>query len=392
MRPVVFGVLIVALGLRAPDVNAAERAADPSFAALVEEGDRAVAEWRLKDAAKAYAAAFQLRQDPTVLGRWGLLVLDLGDEVAAAHKLLEALEGGGGAHPAERARFYEAYTEVRAKVCRLDVSTTAGAEVRIDGQILTTAAAHPDFFRFVLPGEHELQARLKGYAMRRVIVITRKGTREHVPLELAPLPADSEEDAEVRPKKLPADDEEDAEVRPKKKPRATSSPPRFPNSPAGAGARLVLGGGAVAAWGSAPGVAGGALAFGAARWEAFSLGGEVRGVLSFQRLLEAPSLLPWSWSLTVPACWHRSAGFLCGLAELEGNGISFVTSFQSVVAGVGVRGGAEFPLSLWRGVHVRIWGDGLLRAPAPFLTTGRVHLWQGLPFGVAAGVALGTTL
>ena len=123
------------------------------FSVLVRTGDTARKQGRLDDAFIAYGSALQLREDPTVRGRLGLLAAS-SDAVVAANSLLRALEGNGGADEAEKKAFAGAFLGVRAKVCQLLVrGNVYDAQVRIDDSI-SGENLGPAYKVFLAPGVH----------------------------------------------------------------------------------------------------------------------------------------------------------------------------------------------------------------------------------------------
>jgi hypothetical protein len=159
----------------------------PTFEEHVRAGDSARAAGRLKDAISAYVAALQLKDDPSVAGKLGLILFRLKDTRRAANMLVRAIEDQTVLSPRERTQVLAAWEAVRSKVCRLTIDPgPAGAEILIDGNVIDEAAAGP-FVLFVDPGEHEVTARLKGYEDDTKRFTAPKGGVETVTLDPRPI-------------------------------------------------------------------------------------------------------------------------------------------------------------------------------------------------------------
>jgi|GEM_PF-6925494 len=150
---------------QAPSTSTASNAEtdDARFRRLKAEGDRAVAERRLSDAIKAYNAASDVRPDPLIMGRMGLVISYFDDPLAfetAASLLYEAVANAAGANTQEKDAFFAAYKRMRRLVCKLSI-TTNDANTLIDlgkgykNQLIT-------FFVFVKKGKGEGVAKLEG--------------------------------------------------------------------------------------------------------------------------------------------------------------------------------------------------------------------------------------
>ncbi|WP_437897459.1 hypothetical protein [Sorangium sp. So ce124] len=177
------------------------------------------------------------------------------------------------------------------------------------------------------------------------------------------------------------------------------APPRssaLPRIPAG---RLswVAGLGAVTGLGMTPGVAGGpALSFGA-RWPAWSVTLEVRGLASLSGNVEAVDVSVSTLTTDVVFCLDRRSLFACGLAELgilhaAPNVPLNATSRLNLHSGFGARAGIEWPLSenLSARAHADVVrpvaGAAILRhpgAPEP-----ERPVWRAPALAVALGIGL----
>jgi hypothetical protein len=171
-----------------PPSDLAHAAREARFTAHVIEGDRARAAGRLTVAAKAYADALDVRPDPIVAGRLGVILVELGKPADAADLLLEGVQRGKDASKQERRAFLDAYDVALGQVTWLDVTVShAGARITLDGQP-KNQDGFSAFTIFVMPGEHELRATLDGHeAAVETFTATRGGMRS-ITLTLRPLP------------------------------------------------------------------------------------------------------------------------------------------------------------------------------------------------------------
>lgn len=109
----------------------------------------------MPEAALAYSDAFDLRRDPRVGGRLGVVLVQLDNAVVAADLLMNALERASDASPDERLEFFKAYEIARSRVCRLEVTVSeAHARISLDGRV-TQPDGVTAFAMFVPPGEHD---------------------------------------------------------------------------------------------------------------------------------------------------------------------------------------------------------------------------------------------
>ncbi|TKC96421.1 PEGA domain-containing protein [Polyangium fumosum] len=158
------------------------------FTSYVIDGDRARAAGRATAAARAYAAALDVRHDPLIAGRLGVILVQLGKPVDAADLLLDAIQRATNAAAEERQGFLKAYDAARAEMTWVDVTIShAGTKLTLDGE-----PRNRDGFSalsmFVAPGEHELRARLDGYEDAVETFTARKGQELRITLTLRALP------------------------------------------------------------------------------------------------------------------------------------------------------------------------------------------------------------
>jgi hypothetical protein len=159
------------------------------FDALARKGDRARAAGRPSDAVVAYADALEIKNDPVIAGRLGLILLEAGTSPEATHLLLEAVESAHETSPDERLRFFRGYDAARARVCRIDITVSeAHARVTVDG-VPRNPRGNTEFFLFVAPGQREVRASLPGYEDALVLVDAKAGRTEPVRLTLRPISA-----------------------------------------------------------------------------------------------------------------------------------------------------------------------------------------------------------
>ncbi|MDI1431406.1 hypothetical protein [Polyangium sorediatum] len=171
------------------------------FQAFAQLADRERAAGRLREAAKAYRQALNVRSDPLVSGRLGLVLVEGGRPEDAAELLLYALHQAPATTPAERAerrRFFEAHEVARAHGSWVEIFVShAGARVTVDG-IDRNDAGRSAFWTFVAGGEHEIRATLDGFEEAVVKFTAVKGKDMKVSV---PLTARAEEPAVFVPEK-----------------------------------------------------------------------------------------------------------------------------------------------------------------------------------------------
>jgi hypothetical protein len=169
---------------RVPVMMGMDKAREAKKTALIAEGDRLRRIGRFSDAAQVYVDALEQADDPVVAGRLGVLLARFGNPALAADYLLDAIERGTSAPPAERAEFLQAYDQARALVCRVVVDVSeAHAQILLDGEL-----KQPDgitgFTMFIVPGNHELRASLAGFDDAFVSFAATKGNSLNVKLVL----------------------------------------------------------------------------------------------------------------------------------------------------------------------------------------------------------------
>ncbi len=188
----VFALLVALTGIARAETTAdgdAAAAAAVRFEALSTMGDRARAAGRLREAALAYGQALEVRNDPLIAGRLGVLLVEMGNLDQAPELLLAALQRATEASPAERRAFFSAFEAAQAEGAWIEVVVShAGAAVLLDG-VARNRAGRSAFYVFVLAGQHEIKASLAGYEDAVVSFEAEKKKARAVYVTLTPLAA-----------------------------------------------------------------------------------------------------------------------------------------------------------------------------------------------------------
>ena len=343
------------------DVEGADATAESlRFAQLVKAGDKARLARRNSDALKAYNDALDIRQDPALEGRMGLVFLENGDNALAAEKLLIAITKAQ-APPYLMRQFHDAFARVRPKVCFVEVFVSEqGAEVLIDGN-QEPVSDHNAWHIFITAGSHTFQAKLDGFEDTTKTIDVPAGGELQVRLELKRLPP---------PPPVP-------EVL---KPNPDPNPPvvgKPPNRLSDSYAHFYLGAGAVVVLGATPDVAVGPQISGGVRWKFVSVGVDARVAWAAGTLETAPDMGFMTWAATVRPCAHYTFLFGCGLFQASGmTSLSEGDRWQTRFGG-GLRGGVEFVLR--KPVQLQLWGEGVVLSNGYRLVQNDQGLWVGLP-------------
>ncbi|TKD06227.1 hypothetical protein [Polyangium fumosum] len=180
-----------------------ESADDMRFRALASLGDHERTAGHLRAAARAYMAALDVRSDPLVDGRLGVLFVQLGRPELAPELLLDAIHRASTT-PKEREGFFKAHEVARAQGSWIELIVShAGAQVTLDGEPKDTGGHTASWF-FVRAGEHVVRAKLDGYKEAVETFTALKGEDRPVRITLKPLPAPPpSEPAVYAPKKKP---------------------------------------------------------------------------------------------------------------------------------------------------------------------------------------------
>lgn len=152
------------------------------FHALVKDAVRAVNDGRLNDAVKAYNAALDIRSDPLIAGRLGLILAMFdapSNQVAAAINLYRAISEHAGTSRSERKTFFDAFDLAQTRICRVDITTSdVNSFVQIDDE--EPHKSNGAFWHYIEPGIHEIIGTLEGRDSIRKTVECPKGKKIEV--------------------------------------------------------------------------------------------------------------------------------------------------------------------------------------------------------------------
>jgi len=406
LRAFVLGVCLSASSVARADTPAdqthdAEREAD--FNLLVTMGNRAYLARRYDEAATAYKLALDKKPDAVISGRFGLALIKLGQLDRAAEELHEAFERGQGVTLQERREVAAAYDKAKSATTRVSVTISqVGAKVTCDDQPWNREGTS-SFWRFVMPGEHTVRAKLDGYEEAVESFTAKPGDEITISLKLVPLaapklpelPAPSTAPPTaarnfqpwLRSSNIATDpnyspDEDPFYGEPKEtKPAKKKSGPRFSIS---GGVVTVFG---VASWNPA---VGGVVGVGLRPHENVSFGLEGRAAWLTTQVVPESQINAMTAGGILSACGHLRFFFGCGLGYVGTINVTFSAngykeaSFADVVPGFGGRVGAEFRLAssvlirgnvdilgLQKGLSVLV-GDLVIAEQAPVMVGAQV--------------------
>lgn len=337
------------------------------FVVLKKQGDQARADKRLSDALTSYGKALAIRHDPLVAGRAGLILLGLGEFGLAAHQLHSAVtDTSTSLSKQDRLDFSKAYSDVLVKVCRVDINVDhVGARVEIDG--IESSKGRADFWLFLEPGKHVIQARLQGFFDTIETLETQAETPRKVALVM-------QRQLDVTPSAVVTTTSADLSQMSHLVPSlyAAKLPPNPYKTSTNAG--FVLGFGAWIPFGAAPGVGVGGQLHGGWRskswWE---IGVEVQGAVTLGTDNSEPGSA-YAWAVTAAPCGRiREHFFGCVLVQL--NGVSFQTVELLTSPGIGLRARYEFRLN--NRFSLGLFGDLAVRFGAPTLGQDNFVIWAG---------------
>jgi hypothetical protein len=341
-------------------LNATKQAEFDSFVAM---GKRAQLVGRYQEAATAYRAALDIQPHPVIAGRYGLVLMKLGHLDKAAEELHEAHERGQGVTLQERREVGAAYDKAKALTTWVNVNVSQmGANVTCDGEPWSREG-FSSFWRFAMPGEHTLRAKLDGYEEAVETFTAKPGDEITISLKLVPLagpklpelPAPAAvtlPDTRVFPPMLRAsnipgdpnyDPREDPSYGEPKatKPLKKKSGPRFSVN---GGIVTVFG---VASWNPA---VGGVVGVGLRPNDYFSLGLEGRVAWLTTGVADSSALSAMTAAGLLSACGHLRWFFGCGLGyvgtvNVSASKIAYEEETHSFVQpGFGARLGAAVPI------------------------------------------------
>lgn len=366
LREFAFGVCLSASSVARADIPADQTPGSDvtaEFDLLVKTGNRARLTGQYNEAARAYKMALEKLPHPVISGRFGLMLMKLGQLDRAAEELHEALERGQGVPAQERREVVAAYDKAKALTTRVSVTISlAGATVTCDGTPWNLRKVS-SFWRFVMPGEHTLRAKLDGYAEAVETFTAKPGEEMSVVLRLVPLEAPKLPelpapavivDQENRPfppvlrtSNIPGDPNYDPREDPSYGEPKEPKPVKKKTGP-----RISVSGGVVTVFGVAswnPAV-GAVVGVGLRPKDYFSLGLEGRAAWLTTPVAGREAISAMTAGGLLSACGHLKWFFGCGLGYVgtvyvSASSVTYQeTSLSFVQPGVGGRLGAELPI------------------------------------------------
>jgi hypothetical protein len=363
----VVGVCLSASGVAhadSPDTQAPLTAAKQAeFDEFVAMAKRAQLAGRYQEAATAYKAALDIQLHPVVAGRYGLVLMKLGQLDKAANELHEAHERGQGVSLQERRDVAAAYDQAKMLTTWVNVTIShVGATVTCDGEPWNREGISA-FWRFAMPGEHTIRAKLDGFEDAVETFTAKPGEEITISLNLVPLAgpklpelpapvAATLPDTRVFPPLLPASNvADDPNYSPKEDPfygePKDTKPAKKKDGP-----RFSINGGVVTVFGVAswnPAV-GGVVGVGIRPKEFLSLGLEGRAAWLTTGVADRQISAMTAGGI-VSACGHLKWFFGCALGHLGTINVSFSNnsytgkSYTEARLGVGGRIGAKIRVS-----------------------------------------------
>ncbi len=364
-------VILASTSARADVEHSTATAESVRFAELVKTGDRARLAFRKNDALKAYNDALDIRQDPAVHGRLGLLLRETGDHALAAEKLLIAITKGQ-APPYLMKQFHDAFARVRPKVCFVEVVVSEpDAAFFIDGDQESESESN-GFHVFVTAGSHTFLAKLDGFEDTTATIDAPAGGELKVKLDMKALP--------------PSPASPPAYVAPATNsgwgPDPTPDPkPVVPVKPHGSLSdsylHFSLGAGPVLVLGATPSAAVGPQMNLGLRRGFFSLNLDARVAWAGGTVENVPDMRFMTWATGLRPCAHYKFLFGCVLLQASGmKSLSEDDRWQTRFGG-GLHGGVD--LVLRAPVHLQIWGDGVVPSKSFTVAKNGRGLWMGPP-------------
>jgi hypothetical protein len=380
-------------------LDAAKQAEFNSFVAM---GKRAQLVGRYEEAATAYRAALDIQPHPVIAGRYGLVLVKLGHLDKAAEELHEAHERGQGVTLQERREVAAAYDKAKALTTWVNVNVSQiGANVTCDGESWSREG-FSSFWRFAMPGEHTLRAKLDGYQEAVETFTAKPGDEITISLKLVPLAASKLPElpapvaAPIEARNFPpwlrssnvfgdpnySQKEDPSYGEPKEtKPVPKKDGPRFSVS---GGIVTVFG---VASWNPAVGAV---VGVGLRPNDYFSIGIEGRAAWLTTGVAGQSAITAMTAGGVLSACGHLRWFFGCGLGyvgtvHVSTSSETFIEDSRSFIQpGVGARLGAELPIgssfvarvgvdALRLQYRVKIWvGNVTLVDQPPMMFAGQV--------------------
>lgn len=358
---------VVGVCLSASAVARADTPSDSEMEArfdlLVKTGNQARLARRYNDAATAYKAALDIHPHPVVSGRLGLALLKLGQIDRAGDELHLAMEHGQGVPLHERSEITAAYDKAKASTTWVSVTISqVGAAVTCDG-IPWNREGISAFWRFAMPGEHTIRAKLDGYEEAVQRFTAKPGETIAISLNLVPLaasklpelPAPVAAPIEARnfPPWLRSSNVWGAPDYSAKEDPTYGEPKETKPAPKKDGPRFSINGGVVTVFGVAswnPAV-GGVIGVSVKPKEFFSLGLEGRAAWLTTDVVSASQISAMTAGGVVSACGHLKWFFGCGLGHIGAINVVFSEntytgkSYTEMRLGVGGRLGAQIHVS-----------------------------------------------
>lgn len=178
-----FVVLLLLLSFSTPRTAAASSERDPAYRALITAALEAYGAGRLPEAKASFAQAHQRYPNARTLRGLGLVELDLGDYVAAATHLQDALNAVE--RPLDdklRAEVEGALAEAKKHVFMLRIFVLPSqAEVSVDGRVVAQNEPFP-----LAPGTHVIEAAAEGHERKTHVIAADAATAQLVSLTLVP--------------------------------------------------------------------------------------------------------------------------------------------------------------------------------------------------------------
>jgi len=290
--------------------------------------------------------ALELRDDPLVAGRFGLVLVEFREYDLAAVRLFQAIEYGAGANDAERNRFFQTFLAAKKETCRLDVIVAQnGVKLEFDDE--PRFENRREFWVFVKAGKHKLKASLEGFEEQTIEFDAPKGGQLNFTISLTPVKPPEKPKNQPDPSPSPSVPES---TKPDGKPAAVicEEKPVKGANPAGKNGSFVGGVGGGLGLGTTPTPAVGPNAFVGWRsrswWE---IGAEARIAWTLVPDERFPETQFVTWSAMFVPCGRWKKRILgCGLLELDG--VHRLGAAEGrLLPGLGVRAGLEFETRRW---------------------------------------------
>jgi hypothetical protein len=353
----VVGVCLSASAVARADTSTVSEQ-EARFDLFVRTGNQARLAGRHRDAATAYKAALDIHPHPVVSGRLGLALLKLGQIDLAGNELHLAMEHGQGVPLHERTEITAAYDKAKASTTWVSVKISqVGASVTCDG-VPWNHEGISAFWRFTMPGEHTIRAKLDGYEEAVQTFTAKPGERIAISLQLVPIvklvPIPEDEPILLKKKRYfpPPFNSSNVWGSPDYDPREDPSygePKETKPVPKKEGPRFSVYGGVVTVFGVAswnPAV-GGVVGVGLRPNDYFSIGIEGRAAWLTTQVANQPINAMTAGGL-LSLCGHIKWFFACplghlGVIKVEGDSSTFnVPAFNNFRPGLGGRLGARF--------------------------------------------------